>query len=610
MTATAPTVPSSSGSSGRRGSLFVPVLASAGIMVSLQQTIVVPLLPQFPRLLGVSVADASWIVTATLLAAAAATPVAGRLADMVGKRRVLLVCLGVLVVGSVVAALSHSLALLVVGRALQGLAVGVIPVGISLLRDHLPPARLGTATALMSASLGVGGALGLPLASFIAQSADWHVLFWGVGGIGVVITLLVLLLVPESDVRSGGRFDLVGALALTVALVCLLLAVSKGGAWGWTDVVTLTLFVVGALVMLGWGAWELRVAQPLIDLRVSRRRPLVLTNVASAVFGFAMFAMSLVFPQLLQMPVATGYGLGQSIVVAGLVMMPGGLCMIVMSPVSGRITTLRGPRTTLVVGTLVVAAGYLVAVFFHHSVWQLVVGSVIIASGIGLGYGAMPSLVMQSSPVSQTAAANSLNNLARAVGTSVSSAVVGVLLAQLTTSFGGAAVPSEGAFVLVLVLATGAALAALVITLFIPRSAAASVAQSAAPEPAGEASGPSAGTDGSEESVRTPGTGVDRPLVQGTVWDGAVPARGAVVTVVSTAGRHLGLARTGADGRYAVARSAPGEPHLLVLQWRGRVHAQHLAGLAREERDIDLASGAGVTMPGLASDPHREEVSR
>jgi predicted MFS family arabinose efflux permease len=217
----------------RRASTFVPVLALAGITVSLQQTLVVPLVPQFPRLLGAPAADTAWIVTATLLTAAVAVPIVGRLADMVGKRRMLLICLATLVAGSVVAALSTSLVPLVVGRALQGLATGVIPLGISLMRDELPPERLGSATALMSASLGVGGALGLPLAALIAQTTDWHVLFWASGGLGVVVLVGVVALVPESAQRTGGRFDLVGAVGLAVALVCLLLAVSKGGSWGW-----------------------------------------------------------------------------------------------------------------------------------------------------------------------------------------------------------------------------------------------------------------------------------------------------------------------------------------------------------------------------------------
>lgn len=277
-----------------------------------------------------------------------------------------------------------------------------------------------------------------------------------------------MTLVRESPRRSGGRFDLVGAAGLSVALICLLLAVSKSGSWGWASATTLTLIALAVLATVGFGVWELRTAYPLIDLRVSARRQVLLTNAASTVFGFSLFAMSLVFPQLLQLPASTGYGLGQSILVAGLVLAPGGLCMMAMSPVSARITAGPGPRTTLMVGAVVVAAGYGVGALFSSAVWQLVISSVIISSGIGLAYGAMPSLVMAAVPATQTAAANGLNNLTRAIGTSVASALTGVLLARLTVSIGGAQVPSENAFRLVMLLGATAAVAAAVITACIP----------------------------------------------------------------------------------------------------------------------------------------------
>lgn len=211
-----------------RAPALVAVLAAAGIVVSLQQTVVVPLVPLFPELLAADPADTAWIVTATLLAGAVAVPVVGRFADMVGKRRMLLVCLGVLVAGSVVAAASSTLVPLVVGRALQGLAAGVVPLGISLMRDLLPAHRVGSATATMSASLGVGGALGLPLSALVVQVADWHTLFWAAAVLGAAVTGLVAALVPESPQRAGGRFDLPGALLLAVALVGLLLAGVQG----------------------------------------------------------------------------------------------------------------------------------------------------------------------------------------------------------------------------------------------------------------------------------------------------------------------------------------------------------------------------------------------
>lgn len=560
---------------------FVAVLALAGITVSLQQTLVVPLVPQFPRLLGAAPADTAWIVTSTLLTAAVAVPIVGRLADMIGKRRMLLFCLVMLIAGSVVAALSTSLVPLIVGRALQGLSTGLIPLGISLMRDELPAERLGSAVALMSASLGVGGSLGLPLAALIAQTTDWHVLFWAAGGLGVLVLVLVLALVPESPQRAGGRFDLVGAAGLAVALVSLLLAVSKGSSWGWGSATTVTLFVVAVVVLLVWAFWELRTPQPLVDLRVSARRQVLLTNAASIVFGFAMFAMSLVYPQLLQLPVETGYGLGQSILVAGLVLAPGGLCMMAMSPVSARISAASGPRTTLMIGAVVIAVGYGLGAAFHSAVWHLVLSSVVIACGIGLAYGAMPALIMAAVPITQTAAANGLNNLMRALGTSFASAIAGVLLATLVSSSG---VPTEGAFVLVMLLGAGGSVVALVIMAFVPKRPASDAAAAPAPVAAAPA------VPEVEEPLTAP---LARPLVSGSVRRGGAPVDGATVTVVSNAGRQLGRAVTGPDGRYTVAADEPGVPHLLVVRADGVSHAEHLGG-GPVSRDVDLRTPAAV----------------
>ncbi|GAA1748818.1 MFS transporter [Nonomuraea bangladeshensis] len=451
-----------------RPAVIVGILAFAGIVTASMQTLVIPLVPKLPGLLGASAADASWAVTATLLAAAVATPVVGRLGDMFGKRRMLLVSLALLTVGSAIAGLSTDLTPMIIGRVLQGLSAGVIPLGISIMRDELPPERLGAATATMSSSMGVGGAIGLPAAALIADHADWHVLFWISAGLGAIAAVLVLTLIPESRVRTGGRFDLIGAAGLSAVLVCLLLAISKGTDWGWTSGLTIGLLVAAVVVLLAWGWWELRTRQPLVDLRTTARRQVLLTNLSSAMFGFAMFGMSLAFPQLLQLPAATGYGLGQTMLAVGLVLAPQGLVMRVVSRWSARISAARGPKVTLMLGALVVAAGYGLSVVLMSAIWQLVLVSCVIGAGVGFAYGAMPSLVMAAVPVSETAAANSLNTLMRAIGTSVSSAVAGAVLASLTITLGGAAFPSQNGLRLVLAICAAASLLALAIAAFLP----------------------------------------------------------------------------------------------------------------------------------------------
>ncbi|MFE2358166.1 MFS transporter [Streptomyces parvulus] len=452
-----------------RPNAVVAVLALAGIVVSLMQTLVIPIVPELPKLLDAPASDAAWAVTATLLAAAVATPVVGRLGDMVGKRRMLLFSLVLLIAGSAVCGLSDTLVPMVVGRAMQGLSAAVIPLGISIMRDELPAERLAGATALMSASLGVGGALGLPIAALIADNFDWHMLFWLSGGLGAVAVVMVLILVPESAVRTGGRFDVPGGLGMAAGLVCLLLAISKGADWGWTSGTTLGLFAAAVVVLLVWGRWELRTPQPLVDLRTTARRQVLFTNLASIAVGFSMFAMSLVLPQLLQLPEATGYGLGRSLLTAGLVMAPSGLVMMAFAPVSAKVSKSRGPKVTLMIGALIVAAGYGLNIVLMSEVWHLVLVSCVIGAGIGFTYGAMPALIMSAVPAGETAAANSLNTLMRSIGTSVASAIAGVVLAQMTVTLGGFALPSENAFKVVMGIGAGAAVLAFVIASFIPR---------------------------------------------------------------------------------------------------------------------------------------------
>ncbi|MGW1561982.1 MFS transporter [Streptomyces sp. NPDC002144] len=447
----------------------VAVLAFAGIVVSLMQTLVIPIVPELPKLLDAPASDTAWAVTATLLAAAVATPVVGRLGDMFGKRRMLLVSGVLLVTGSILCALSDSLVPMIVGRAVQGLASAVVPLGISIMRDELPPERLAGATALMSASLGVGGALGLPTAALIADHFDWHVLFWSSAGMGAVALVLVLLFVPESKVRSGGRFDVVGGLGMAAGLVSLLLAISKGADWGWTSGTTLGLFAASVVVLLAWGFFELRTTEPLVDLRTTARRQVLVTNLASIAIGFSMFAMSLVLPQLLQLPTQTGFGLGKSLLTAGLVMAPSGLVMMAFAPVSAAVSKAKGPKVTLMIGALIVAAGYGLNIVAMSQVWHLVLVSCVIGAGIGFTYGAMPALIMGAVDPSETAAANSLNTLMRSIGTSCASAIAGVVLSQMTISLGGYALPSENGFKSVMALGAGAALLAFAVASFIPR---------------------------------------------------------------------------------------------------------------------------------------------
>jgi MFS family permease len=447
---------------------IIAVLATAGLCSSFMFTLMVPIQSKLPELLNASREDTAWVVTSTLLAAAVITPISGRLGDMYGKRRIVLVLVAVMVVGSVIAALSPGIIGIIVGRTLQGAIVGVVPLGISIMRDVLHEDRVDSAIAFMSATLGVGGALGLPISALITERSDWHFLFWMAAGLGVVVFALVIWIVPVSVLRTAGKFDFIGAAGLAVGLIGILLAISRGNEWGWGSPLILALGLGGVAVLVLWGWFELRIDAPLLALRVAARPAVLLTNIASVAMGFSLFASNVVYPQLLELPVATGAGFGLSLLVASLIVMPSGLVMMVLSPIAGRIASRTGPKLLLLLGAISLIAAYAFTLLFSSEVWHILVANILIGAGIGFGYASMPMLIMRSVPQSETGASNGLNALFRSLGTSTAAAVIGAVLASYTVDFNGVPVPTTQGFTLSLILGGAAALIALVVALFIP----------------------------------------------------------------------------------------------------------------------------------------------
>jgi MFS family permease len=447
----------------------VAVLAFTGLCSAYMFTLVVPIQAELPHLLNADRADTAWVVTITLLVAACATPISGRLGDMYGKRRIVLVLIGALILGSIVAALSGGIGGVILGRALQGATTGVIPLGIAIMRDVLPPARLGTAVALMSATMGVGGAIGLPASALIVEHLDWHGLFWLAAALGVVALVLVSLFVPPSTLRTPGRFDFVGAAGLAAGLVGLLLAVSRGADWGWLSPVTLGSGIGGVLILLAWGWYQLRVAEPLLDLRVAARPTVLFTNLAAIGMGFSLFGTNVTLPQLLELPVESGSGLGQTMFATSLIVMPSGLVMMIISPLSGWLERRLGARFMLAFGTGAVALSYAFLLLWSSEVWHLLIANILVGVGVGFSFAAMPMLIMRAVPSNETGASNGINALFRSLGTSVASAVMAAVLASLTVDFGGVPVPTHEAFDICFWLGAAAALSACLLSLLIPR---------------------------------------------------------------------------------------------------------------------------------------------
>jgi EmrB/QacA subfamily drug resistance transporter len=458
------TAGSAAGEGGRtNGTLIVLYLSLGGLAFACLQSLVAPALSTIGRELSASTSDVSWVITAYLLSASVLTPILGRLGDMVGKRRVMIGVLAALAVGTLVAALAPNLAVLIVARAIQGAAGAILPLSIGIVRDELRREKVSVVVGLLSAIFGVGAGVGIVAAGPIVEHLSWHWLFWLPLVLVVIALLGVIFGMPESPVRTPGRLDWPGAAILSLSLVTLLLAISKGQSWGWGEIKTVGLLVVGAVALVGFVLVELRVREPLVDMRLMRLRGVWATDLVALILGFAMFGTFLLVPTLLQLPAATGYGFGKSVSQAGLFLLPTVVMMVVFGPLAGILNRRFGPKVPMFLGALSVVAAFTVPALAHGAVWQVLASGLLTGAGIGLSFSAMSNAIIESVPAAQTGEASSVNAIARTIGSSIGTAVVAAVITSNTTAQG---LPTDDAFTkgfwvcaAVAVLSVGAALA-------------------------------------------------------------------------------------------------------------------------------------------------------
>nr|BFE57872.1 MFS transporter [Dactylosporangium thailandense] len=455
------------GRTGRHSNstLVVLFLSLGGLAFAVLQSLVAPALPIIAKDLDASTGDISWILTAYLLSASVLTPILGRLGDMVGKRRVMLVVLVILAAGTLLAALAPNLTVLIVARALQGAAGAIMPLSIGIVRDELPRERVGVTVGLLSAIFGIGAGVGIVAAGPIVDHLSWHWLFWFPLVVVAVALLGVFFGVPESPVRAPGRLDVVGALILSVSLVSLLLAISKGREWGWGSGETLGLLVAGVVLLAVFVVVELKVREPLVDMRLMALRGVWATNLVALIFGFAMFGTFVLVPTLLELPAATGYGFGKSVSQAGLFLLPTVLMMLVFGPLAGLLDRRFGPKVPMALGAIAVTAAFALPAVGHGALWQILVSGLFTGAGIGLAFAAMSNAIIESVPATHTGEAASVNTIARTIGSSIGTAVIAAVIASNTTSRG---LPTDDAFTKGFWLCAGVAVLGIVAALILP----------------------------------------------------------------------------------------------------------------------------------------------
>jgi EmrB/QacA subfamily drug resistance transporter len=446
------------------------LLAAVGLgalAFSLAQTSVLPALPAMQRELDAGPQGVAWVVTAYLISAAVVTPIAGRLGDMFGKRRVLLMALAILTGGSALSAVGGSLGVIIAGRVVAGVgAAGVLPLAFGLLREGLSPERLPRAIGLVSASMGVGAAFGLLLGGFVIDLTHFRWIFILGAGISATAVVAVALVVRESRDRPGGRVDVYGTFVLAVGLAVPLVVISEANDWGWLSARTVGLLAVGFAILVGWIKYQQRSDDPLIDISTLAHATVAMTNVATVFVGFGLIGAFILIPQLAQAPPDAGHGLGLDAGAAALITAPGAVAMFLLGPVAGMLGAWAGNKALLAAGCVITGVGLVLLAAEHASVTSLVGFGVVTLGGVGVALAAMPNLIVEVVPPSRTGEATGINVLMRLVGASLGSQVIAAVLASSTV--GEAGLPQASAYTAAFLVTAGAAFSAAVVAVLVP----------------------------------------------------------------------------------------------------------------------------------------------
>jgi EmrB/QacA subfamily drug resistance transporter len=405
------------------------LLASAAVSYALLQSLVAPALPDIQRALNTSVNSVSWILTAYLLSASIATPLIGRLGDMYGKERLLVVVLVLLCLATVVTALAATLPVMLIGRIVQGAAGGIFPLAIGIIRDEFPRERVAGGIGIISALAGVGGGIGIVLSGPIVDHLSYHWLFWLPLLPLIPATVAIHLFVPESPVRVPGRVNWANAALMAVGLGLVLIAVSETPVWGWFSPKTIFVFLVGLAVLVFWVRAEMHAAEPLVDMKMMRIRGVWTTNSVALLLGFGMYASFILLPEYVETPEQAGYGFGASVTGAGLFLLPSTIAMLIAGAQTGRLEKRFGSKPPLLVGAGLSSLSYALLAVERGERWEIYLAALLLGAGIGLAFASMVNLIIENVGPEQTGVATGMNAVTRTVGGAFGGAVVASILA-------------------------------------------------------------------------------------------------------------------------------------------------------------------------------------
>lgn len=448
--------------------LVLGVLLVAIAVGTAELTAVFNAIPELIVAMHATPASISWIVTAYLLTMSVSAAVCGRLGDIYGRRKVLIIVLVIAAIGSLVSLATGSLIGLTFGRGLQGFSGAALPLCLGIAREALPSARIHIANAVLSGGATIAAAAGGLIGGMLVDSGGWRAVFIFTGGLAAVAAAGCLALPSSGPAAHRPPIDYLGVVVFVPAIALILCGITQSSVWGWADSGTVALLGGGIAVLCGWLYWELRVAHPIINVRVVRDRRLALAYLTFVILGFGPVALvGFVFPIILQSPTTAPVGLGLSATAAGVVSLASNATGFALSPWSGRLSMLFGARVPVMIGAALTTVGAVSASMALHSLAGIWVSMILLGAGIGFIVSGSVNLVAEVVPTHRISEAVGVSQFIQAVFSAIATSIAGMLLVSAAAAPG---VPAYGpvGFIKVLALMGLACTTAFVVLAVVP----------------------------------------------------------------------------------------------------------------------------------------------
>lgn len=455
------------------GALFL-----AEMTVTFEASMVYAALPTLIRQFGDPI-KAGWLVTVHMLIAAATSPVVGRLGDIRGRKRLVLVLLALAFAGSVISAVSTDFGVVLFGRALQGLSAVVLPLSIGIVRESLPEDKVPMGIGLLTTALGAGSALGLVLGGVIVDNLNWHALFWASAALLALSVAAIAAFVPDRPGTPTRKpIDWIEGLLPVPAIALLLFAIGRTKAVGWLSVEVLGLLVLCAMLFAAWARRSLRSEEPFVDLRLFRDRNFAVANLITILLGMGTMQIVFVFSAYMQSPQWTAVGLGLTATAAGLAKLPSNVLSFFAGPLAGWLIRRAGNRATIAAGALLSAAGWLLAMMLPDVLGLVIALLCLISFGTTVLTAAIPNIVVASVPQHRTSEAMGSMQVVRGIAAAIGAQVIALLLASRTVAApgGGAHFPAPSSYLLTMAVMAGLTFAGAACAALLRRSKSAKLA--------------------------------------------------------------------------------------------------------------------------------------